>query len=1222
MGFFEDVEKEYGVYSDSSTVRRDAPPIIAPPFVEEDKSIYELSKENSDSYITSETGTSVDTGSKLAIKDLSSLEHSTKIRKYMIDRFGVKYKNRDVISDKKMVDNFVDHMRWFNTNMVSTSGEIMYVSKATDEQKRNAGEAYKTYDKLGNLLAGREGFLGTAEGIKDYVFSAVVDPSNWVGALTGGIARATTFAGTASAKKLMMKGIQEATKKKLAEGGTRKAAEAAGKAAGDKVAANLTEEIVKGPLGKQLISTAMQNESKAFITNARRSARAKLIRGAKDDASKRTILRQTLPIDATSAFLNDLLVQKAYINTGAQTEYNKMQGGFSLAAGAIAPGLQSIFHKASGKSGLTDAGLETTAKLRRNDIAPMVKIASKKGAFENLTKELKKQIFAHNKEWSEKVSSGKQLGADRLDNNLFRRIILGENGKGNIDGLAATYAKEIKIPLTKDEKVTDVLTSFIDYLPKKDLDEINNSLKAQGLLLGDTVNTSATIGDLLAGKSSLAGEALGIMGTAKQSINGALLVGRDALDRSVKEIDDATGGALEKLGRTQGLEYTQNIWRRLLVSSPATTAVNVFGFSQYALGQTVVDLFNSGQYAMAAAFTKGATRQQMLRKSRVYLDIQAQKMKNFLDPYATMEAYKSVLKLDPKATKVLYDSLAGFGIERSSKRYNINPGNTFAQKMEKAADVSNLLTGVRIQDSYTKSQMFMAELDKAVRLNTGSTFAEVARRGDLDVIDGTDVSQAISTTLKSVFSKDYTIPETGGVFFQAPKIIEGITRTPLIGLALPFGRFLNNVVATHYQWGPLPFIPITARILKNSVTKAGRAKIGAELTTDQAFAKAVVGTGALVGMMEYDKKKREQGLGTFEVQLGSSVINAKYIFPFSLYMASARFANDIMSGEVVPPETRLDYAEQIGIANLTKNLDTGSEIRAVMDAITSTEDGESLKIMKELFTVKIGNTFAGFARPLDAINQAVGAIAGNDAAKDVRLADGAVAMGTQKVTRYIDNIIEGVSTGIDRVIGKNATTEAAKSIIDKYITGKKLTSASRPGDIFASDNFLAKIAGIKIVPSTTETEELFTLANLPTYKMIGRSNVAEYDEYTRKLLQPYFEKQSTLIRNDPEFQKGNMTIKRQIIQTKLKEAKELFKGFAKNDISKSESGDSGFKMQMLNRALNVDATISIDVINAMKKKGYETNIRDMSVQELHWFLVYTKIRKEEVKRPDLSLYNQ
>ena len=1219
MGFFEDIARDYGVYSDSSSVKRDTPPVISPPLVETDadKSIYELAKENADPYIETETGTSVDTGGTLAIKDLTSLEHSTKIRKYMIDRFGAKYKNKDVISDKKMVNNFVDHMRWFNTNMVSTSGEIMYVSKATDEQKRNAGEAYKTYDKLGNLLAGREGFLGTAEGIKDYVFSAVVDPSNYIGVLTGGVARATAFAGTTAAKKLMMKSIQEATKKKLAEGGTRKAAEAAGKAAGDKVAANLATEIVKGPVGKKLINTAMQNESKAFIANARRSARAKLIREAKDDAAKRTILRQTLPADATAAFLNDYLVQKTYITTGAQKEYSKMQGGFSLAAGAIAPGLQSMFHKASGKSGLTDAGLETAAKIRRNDIAPMVKIASKKGAFENLTKELKRQIFAHNKEWSAKVESGRRLGADRLDNDLFRRIILGENGKGNVDGLAAIYAKEIKIPITKDEKVTDVLTSFIDYLPKKDLDEINNSLKAQGLLLGETVNTSATVGDLLAGKSSLAGEALGIMGNAKQAINGTLLVGRDALDKIVKEVDDATEGALAKTKTTQGISYIQNIWRRLLVSSPATTAVNVFGFSQYAVGQTVVDLFSSGQYAMAAAFTRGNARKEMLRKSRVYLDIQAQKMRNFLDPYATIDAYKSVLELDPKATKVLFDSLAGFGIERSAKRYGIDPSNKFAKNAEIVADAANLLTGVRIQDSYTKSQMFMAELDKAIRLKTGSTFAEVARKGDLDVIDGTNVSQAVSTTLKSVFSKDYTIPESGGIMAEPAKLIEGITRSPLLGLALPFGRFFNNVIATHYQWGPLPFVPIAARVLKNSATKAGRAKIGTELTTDQAFAKAVVGTGALYGMMQYDKHKTEQGLGTFEVQLGSSVINAKYIFPFSLYLASARLMNNMMSGEPVPSEAMKDYAEQIGIANLSKNLETGTEIRAVMDTITNTEDPQAMKIAKDLFAVKIGNVTAGFTRPLDAINQAIGAIAGTDAAKDVRLADGAVAMGTQKATRYVDNIIEAVSAGIDKVTGAKES-----AIIDKYITGKKLTSASRPGDVLPSGNFLAKIAGIKIVPATTETEELFTLTHLETFKMAGRTNVAEYDEYTKKLLQPYFEKQSELLRNDPGFQKASRTQKREIIKAKLKEAKSFLRGYAQKDIRPTDSGDSGFKMQMMNTALNVSPGIKQDVIKAMKKQGLETDIREMDVQELHWFLVYTKIRKEEVKRPDLSLFNQ
>ena len=67
-------------------------------------------------------------------------------------------------------------------------------------------------------------------------------------------------------------------------------------------------------------------------------------------------------------------------------------------------------------------------------------------------------------------------------------------------------------------------------------------------------------------------------------------------------------------------------------------------------------------------------------------------------------------------------------------------------------------------------------------------------------------------------------------------------------------------------------------------------------------------------------------------------------------------------------------------------------------------------------------------------------------------------------------------------------------------------------------------------PATTETEELFTLANLATYKMVGRSNVAEYDEYTRKLLQPWFEKESERLRNDPKFQKSTMTEKRETIK--------------------------------------------------------------------------------------------
>ncbi|MDG2101617.1 MAG: hypothetical protein P8K05_04660, partial [Dehalococcoidia bacterium] len=46
-------------------------------------------------------------------------------------------------------------------------------------------------------------------------------------------------------------------------------------------------------------------------------------------------------------------------------------------------------------------------------------------------------------------------------------------------------------------------------------------------------------------------------------------------------------------------------------------------------------------YKMAGKSKEG---DELLRKARVYRDIQAQKMSNFLDPYATFDAFKEVIK--------------------------------------------------------------------------------------------------------------------------------------------------------------------------------------------------------------------------------------------------------------------------------------------------------------------------------------------------------------------------------------------------------------------------------------------------------------------------------------------------------------------------------------------------------------------------------------------------
>ena len=86
----------------------------------------------------------LDTGAKLKKNDLLKYEYYEPIKQYMIERKGVDYKNKP---KDQVVEDFCDHMRYFNANMVSTAGEVS-VAKATDSQKAKANKAYQIYDHL------------------------------------------------------------------------------------------------------------------------------------------------------------------------------------------------------------------------------------------------------------------------------------------------------------------------------------------------------------------------------------------------------------------------------------------------------------------------------------------------------------------------------------------------------------------------------------------------------------------------------------------------------------------------------------------------------------------------------------------------------------------------------------------------------------------------------------------------------------------------------------------------------------------------------------------------------------------------------------------------------------------------------------------------------------------------------------------------------------------
>ena len=153
---------------------------------------------------------------KLKIKDLYERRNLNVIREYMSRNKGEDYRTME--DNDKLVDDFVDHMRWFNANTLSTAGEVQFVRKGSEADKAAAADAYRLYDSLGNLFTRGESIGGQIDGIKDYIFAAAADPSNYLGLLTGGVGKAATLGVTTASKQAIKAASKKAYKEALKKG--------------------------------------------------------------------------------------------------------------------------------------------------------------------------------------------------------------------------------------------------------------------------------------------------------------------------------------------------------------------------------------------------------------------------------------------------------------------------------------------------------------------------------------------------------------------------------------------------------------------------------------------------------------------------------------------------------------------------------------------------------------------------------------------------------------------------------------------------------------------------------------------------------------------------------------------------------------------------------------------------------------------------------------------
>ena len=1125
----------------------------------------------------------IDKNVTLKKDDLKVGQNLDKIRRYMVGRKGVAYKNK---SAEETIEDFVQHMRYFNANTVSTTGELRFINKANDKMKKTAGDAYQIYEQLGNVFQ-NDGAMGAVDGVKDYIFAAAKDPTNYVGLITGGVGRLLAGSYTVAGKKLVLDAVKRAGLQAARDGANatqiRKAAEKAGMQAARRAA--------KAGLSKGQSKKAAEKVTQEVTKEGRRKIALDAMKGKQEalfDKARGTSLKVTVGADAGFAMLQDSLAQKTLMEAGAQEQYSKTQTAFSSLLGGVAGAAQLGFGKFRGLSGLEEP-TNTLGDIAKTVIESNSPILSKTGG-----KKATKQILKDVEDWNTKVEKGLKLETAVMPSELFYTIMLGPDGKGGLAKLM--HDRGMKIHSNK--LTADVVTNVVRFLPEEDLININKAMgKYTNLTLGEVADTKAiNLKNLIAKDASEGAKILNVLSQTKNIVNSGIVAAGSRAKRTLEDdIAEATK-EVDKMNKSQPLKYGQSVWKRLLVSSPATTMINVAGFAQYYVGQSMADLFNFGMLSMKAlgqsTYDTGAARETM-RQARAYTQIQSQKFRNLLDPYTTHDSYMRFLSdANNEATrKKLFETMSG-GVEVQGERFGMDPNSKLFRNIEAGSNAASNISGVRIQDSFTKSQMFMTEMDKYMRLNKKMTLREAIEKGeepDLEVIQG-----ALDSTLKSVFSKDYTTTEQPELLRTAAKMAETFSNTPGFGTLLPFGRFFNNVIATAYQWSPLAAPQHLYRFTRNLT------KQEPNVTDRDAFARMLVGSTALGLSMEYDNERREKNLDIYEVDVGGgTIVDAKNTYPFSLWLAAGRVLNTMRNGEQVSADLQREIGTQLAVGQLARDTQFANDINNMLDVLTNVDIDKRAASIDGLYKVT-GNFVAGFTRPLDVLNKAVGFATGTDTAKDVRQAEGINAF-SQTATKYVDNILE---TFIDSV---EALTDKDFEFGDDSLTGKELSVATRSGEVYDANPF-ARLFGLTIKPSKTATETVYSMADMAPWKASERTNIPAYDKIFNGMLAPMLEVYTQELLNNPKFQDANIKQKRGMLKKRMSDVKARVR-------ESMDRGYAGYEGSVLNKAASLTRRYSKETRReAMKmlKKDYGITgqLEDLSFRELELFMRYAQFIKD------------
>ena len=836
---------------------------------------------------------------------------------------------------------------------VTTLNEVAFWQGANEEQQNAIGASYELFDRKANIFTGPETWGETFDGIGDYIKAAIYDP---VTVASFGVGKAVAAGGTKAGVQALKATAIETFRRSLAQGATR---ETARKAAKD--------------------ATRMGFASLGAKTVAQYSA-----------------------VDFAANVGTDIAYQGVLIDAEVQEEYSYAQTGVAALGTIVLPSLiaatkgvealavgarQASAKLPAGERGVFEAFVDVQRKFGNLDSEAITNAVKQRTNMGQVSSSLQNtfQNFSQNLNnyvpWSQaKVDADKILSKEGIaltageNQNLFWKSFLFGDTQGTQKGFAQELADGgfVYVPRGKDDKVTNFIGDAMSWLDDATVKQLVTDFESSvGKTFDGEIETAEQLSAAFKNRQSLFGSGLADSKQAQDIIGrgGTVAELAKSMSREVDEDHPEVG------------QYVLSVWKRLVTSHPSTTGLNVKGWAATAIMNSASDVVLGGLKLGEAAVYKMAGKQgayeAALNASKGSVIGAIKRGYNLFTPNMTMDAAEGYLMLKPELyEQIIRESSGGVDGGKILDLYNIDPTNKAANLTEKTVTALQHLTGARLQDEVTKLLSFQSALEQGIMREYGQSYNEFMSRPDAYIemfsprfkerVD----AWAMNRTLRETSSKSWSQKEGRGFFLSAAKIVEGASRNPVGGYAIPFGSFMNTALATLGDYSGFNAVKhLTAR----SLTATGIAPSRIDFAEEEGMellAKGLVGWSAVTMYLPQAIEKVESGL-TWNQQPrdDGSIADLTYDFPLSYVMMITQMAAHYVKDGEIPTSLAEEAFTTLGGAPFRQMDDAARQTYGVIQSGLTGDYDEAFASSLEVLSGLGSRIISGALRPLDPVNQ-------------------------------------------------------------------------------------------------------------------------------------------------------------------------------------------------------------------------------------------------------------